>query len=181
MEKILKIENFKMRNCNAVKKIYMDSFNKEDRLPWLNLILNIILRKANIYTLSSENNLVAFIYAISYKTKIFILYIAVDKRYRNKGFGTFLLNWYLNNNKDKEILLNISEINEEFDDNIIRKKRLNFYLKNGFYLTDYLSISKDSKGNILSTREEFNVREYKQLDKRISKLFFCKNDKIEKN
>ncbi len=180
MEKILKIEKLKTKNCNDVKKIYMDSFNKEDRFSWFNLMLNVILRKTNIYTLSSENNLVAFIYIISYKSKNFILYLAVDKRYRNKGFGTYLLNWYLNNNKDKEILLNIDDVNEKFDDNIIRQKRLNFYLKNGFYLTDYLSVSKDLKANILSTKEEFNIEEYKQLDKIISKLFFCKNDKIEK-
>lgn len=118
-------------------------------------------------------------YIIVYKNQRFILYLAVKEEYRNRGFGSCLLKWYLNHSEDKNIFLNIDEVNDQFDDISIRKKRLYFYLKNGFNDTNYLSVNKHSKYNILSTKKEFNVDEYKLLDKKISKWFFCKSERIE--
>ncbi len=72
----------------------------------------------------------------------FILYLAVNKMYRDKGYGTYLLNEELKLYKENTIYLNIDEINEKYVDIEIRKKRLNFYLKNNIHLINYLSIEK---------------------------------------
>ena len=79
------------------------------------------------------------------------------------------------------IELNIDEINEKYDDCIIRKKRLDFYIKNNFYNTNYLSVNGCSIGHILSNKQEFNVEKYKLFDKKISRWFLCKNDEIKKS
>lgn len=114
----------------------------------INLLVNIILKRANIYVLFIDNKIVAFIYSISNKNERFILYLAVKENYRGKGIGTYLLNWYLHNNNEKEVYLNIDEVNKKYEDYIIRKKRLEFYIKNDFYITNYLSVNGSSKGNI---------------------------------
>lgn len=174
-----KIEELNFKNYQEFKKIYLDSFSKENRFSLLNLLMNVILKRAYVYLVIIEKEVVAFIYPISFKNERFILYLAVKGDYRNKGIGSYLLNWYLKGNNDAEVFLNIDEVNEKYEDYMIRQKRLEFYLKNNFYITDYLSVNGSSKGNILSTEKKFNIKKYKLLDKKISKWFFCKTDNIE--
>lgn len=174
-----KIEEFNIKNYQEFKRIYLDSFSKENRFSLINLLINVILKRASIYVVLIEKEVIAFIYSISNKNERFILYLAVKENYRDKGIGTYLLNWYLNNNKDNEVYLNIDEVDEKYEDNIIRKKRLNFYLKNNFYITNYLSVNGSSKGNILANKKEFNIEKYKLFDKKIFRWYLCKIDKIE--
>lgn len=108
----------------------------------------------------------------------FILYLAVDEYVRNKGYGSYLLNWFTEQEKDKEIFLNIDELNSKYKDNEIRKKRLKFYKKNKFYITNYLSIEECGNFNILSNKNNFNLNEYIKLDYEISKRFFNKKSII---
>lgn len=175
----MKVEKFKISNFPAVKRIYLKSFCKENRFSILNLLWNAFLKRANIYVALLKKEVVAFIYVIHYKNQRFILYLAVNESNRNQGIGTFLLKWYLQEDKGKDIFLNIDEVNEKYQDSEIRKKRLTFYQKNGFYLMNYLSVNDDTKGNILSIKERFDLEKYKLLDKKISKWFFCKVDKME--
>ena len=176
----MKIDKFKMKYYKDFKRIYLSSFKKEDRFANFKLLLNLALKRTNMYVAILEDEVVAFIYIINDERKRFILYLAVKEKCRNIKIGTNLLNWYLNNNKDKDIFLNIDEVSDKFDDSIDRKRRLDFYQKNGFYLTDYLSVNEDFKGNVLSNKKEFNIDEYKLLDKKIARMFWCKCDKMEK-
>ena len=92
---------------------------------------------------------VAFIYIINYKKMSFVLYLATNKRKRNKGYGIYLLNWFTENNQKRDIFVNIEEVNDKYEDNILRKKKLAFYLKNKFFSTGYLSVEKDGNFDIL--------------------------------
>ncbi len=180
MNQNLKIKKCNIYNIHKIKPIYTESFSKENRFPFFKLVLNALCKNSEIYILIKNKEVVAFLYAIIYYNQKFILYLAVKENKRNKKIGSYLLKWYLTNNKDSEVLLNIDEVNSRFNNYILRKKRLNFYLKNGFYLTNYLAISKETKQNILSTKKEFNLQKYKNLDKKISYYFLCKRDKIVK-
>ena len=174
------IKKFTITKYQDIKKIYLNCFDKENRFSIMILLVNIIFKRANMYMLLIKNEVVAFIYLINDNSQKFILYLAVKEKYRNKGIGTYLLKWYLSNNKDNEIYLNIDEINEKYDDCIIRKKRLDFYIRNNFYNTNYLSVNGCSIGHILSNEQKFNVEKYKLFDKKISRWFLCKNDEIKK-
>lgn len=173
-----KIEKFSINDFQKIKKIYLDSFSKENRFSLLNLSINVILKRASIHVLHYNNEVVGFIYSINNKSESFILYFAIKENYRNKRIGSYLLNWYLNINKTKEIYLNIDEVNKKHEDYTIRKKRLEFYLRNNFYDTNYLSVNGNSIGNTLSNKKEFSVEKYKLLDKKISRWFLCKTDEI---
>lgn len=91
-----------------------------------------------------------------------------------------LLKYFLNENTNKNIYLNIDEVDTKFSDYKLRKQRLNFYLKNNFYLTNYLSVEKDGNFNIMiASNNNFEVDNYIELDKKISKWYFTKKSKIE--
>lgn len=175
-----KIVEFNIRNSKDIKRIYLDSFDKENRFSFINLLTNIVLKRANIYVVITENETIGFLYSIHYKKERFILYLAIKENYRDKGIGSLLLNWYSNKNKDENVYLNIDEVDEKYEDFAIRKKRLEFYLKNNFYNTNYVSTNGNSVGNILSNKKEFDREKYKLFDKKISKWFFCKKDKVKK-
>lgn len=172
------IKKFSIKYYKEFKKIYLESFSKENRFSIFFLMINLILKRTNLYILTYNNELLAFLYSITYKDIRFILYLAVKEKYRNCKIGSRLLNWYIDKNPNKTIYLNIDEVNDKYEDIITRRKRLSFYLKNNFYLTDYLAGEDESKGNILSTNKFFDIKQYKKMDKKISNWFLCKEDII---
>lgn len=177
MEKDLVIKNLDLCNLKNIINIYYTSFSKNNRFSLLNLGYNLLRKRAQCFILMNEKKAVAFIYIIHYENISFILYLAVNQNKRNAQYGSFLLNWYLNTTQNKKIYLNIDYINKKYADNDIRIKRLNFYLKNRFYLTDYFCIGTDMS-HILSTEKNFDINEYIKLDTKISKWFFTTKDKI---
>ena len=49
-------------------------------------------------------------------------------------------------------------------------KRLEFYQKNGFFITNYLSKEDIENFNILSNSKEIDINEYKVLDKNVAEI-----------
>ena len=47
---------------------------------------------------------------------------------------------------------------------------MNFYIKNGFYITDYVSKEDKENFNILSNKNLIDVEEYKKLDLFVAKI-----------
>ena len=174
-------EKFKMKNLSDVNKIYKNSFPKIERESLFLLILNVYLKKAEIFCLYDDDVLCGFTYLFNYKNLVFIFYLAIDSNKRSKGYGSYLLKWCLNEKKDKKVYLNIDELDEKFSDYGTRLKRLYFYLLNGLYLTDYLSVEEECNFNILSANKDFSVDEYIKLDKVITTRLLDKKSKIEKN
>lgn len=180
MQSNIIIEEFRFKDIKYINKIYEESFSQNNRFPKFLLYFNTFRKKAKLLVIRVDNEICGFIYLIFYKDMVFILYLAITASERNKGYGGMLLQWCLTNYKNKDFYLNIDEINANFDDYKIRKKRCEFYLKNKFYLTNYLSVNDNFKGNILSLKKDLNVERYKKIDKKISVWFLTSKDKIEK-
>lgn len=176
----LKIKKVKLKYLKQVLKLYDKSFPENEKFPRWILIYNLFRKYSDAYVLLDNKDLCGFVYLITYKNRTFILYLAISEEKRNMGYGTYILNWCLNIKKDNDIYLNIDDINEKCEDSLIRKKRLDFYLRNNFYLTDYISLEEGGNYNILTTTFDFNIDEYIELDKKIGKLFFNKQSEIVK-
>lgn len=164
----MNVLKYKKIYYKQVNEIYNNSFPKEERYISLDEMIN----KSNteLYCLIDGDSVLGFIYLIFYKDMIFILYLAVNSKIRSKGYGSYLLKWCLERYKDKRIYLNIEEVKEGLEDYEIRRKRLNFYLKNGFYITDYISKEEAENFNILSNNIKININEYIMLDKVVADI-----------
>ena len=174
----LKIKTFRVKYLFKVKRIYKQSFPKEERFSFFLLVLNILRKKSKMFVLLDKKHVNSFIYIINYKNMSFILYLATDKNVRGKGYGGYLLNWFTENNKEKDIFLNIEDVDSKHKDYEERKKRLSFYLNNSFFLTNYFSIEESGIFNILSSKKNFNLIDYIKLDYVISENFFSKTSII---
>lgn len=164
----MEVVKYKKTYYTQVNKIYKKSFPVEER--YISLSKMIHNSKTELYCLVDNEIVLGIIYLIHYKDMIFILYLAVNEEIRSKGYGSYLLKWCLKKYKDKKIYLNIEEVKEDFEDYEIRKKRLNFYLKNGFFITNYISNEKFGNFNILSNNLEIDINQYRILDKVVAEI-----------
>lgn len=160
----MKIIKFNRKYYKQVNDIYKNSFPKEERYISLNKML--MTKDTKLYCLVNQEEVYGIIYLIEYHQMIFILYLAINTKIRSKGYGSYILKWCLDTYKE----LNIEEVNESKIDYEIRKKRQNFYLKNGFFDTDYMSIEDTQNFNILCNHKEINIENYKALDKFVAKV-----------
>ena len=164
----MKIVKFNKKYYKKVNDIYKEAFPKEERYISLNKMVK--LKDTELYCLIEKENVYGIIYIIEYKTSIFILYLAVDSNNRSKGCGSYLLKWCLNHYGNYKIYLNIEEINNEKSDFEIRKKRLGFYLNNGFYLTNIISKDEKERFHVLSNQSKINLKEYVELDNHVAEI-----------
>lgn len=164
----MKIIKFKSKYYKQVNNIYKSSFPIEERYISLNKMIRN--KETVLYCLIEKEMVLGIIYLIFYKDMIFILYLAVSNEIRSKGYGSYLLEWCVTKYKDRKIYLNIEEVNENEDNYIIRKRRLDFYIKNNFFITNYISKEDKENFNILSNCEEINIDEYKKLDKFVADI-----------
>lgn len=164
----MKIVKFEQKYYNQVSEIYEKSFPIEER--YITLDRMIKQENTELYCLVNEEDVLGFVYLIYYGNMIFILYLAVNTTNRSNGYGSYILKWCLNKYMDKKIYLNIEEVKKDVKDYETRLKRLKFYLKNNFFITNYISQEETESFNILSNNKEIDIEQYKELDKYIAKI-----------
>lgn len=153
----MKIVKFEEKYYNQVSEIYEKSFPIEERYITLDRMIN-------------EEDVLGFVYLIFYENMIFILYLAVNTTNRSNGYGSYILKWCLNKYMDRKIYLNIEKVKKDVKDYETRLKRLKFYLKNDFYITNYISKEETESFNILSNNKEIDIEQYKELDKFVASI-----------
>ena len=166
--KYMDVVKYKSIYYAQVNEIYEKSFPREER--YITLDKMIQSQNTELYCLIDDNHVLGIIYLIFYRNMIFILYLAVTTESRSKGYGSYLLKWCLQKYRDKKIYLNIEEVRESTKDYEIRKKRLDFYQNNGFYITDYISKEDIQNFNILSNCRKIDINEYKILDRVVAEI-----------
>lgn len=146
------IEFSKCKDKNKVKKIYLESFDKEERFPfWLlkkcakesNVIFNIIYY---------DDNLVGFQYIVKYDNIDYLMYFAIDNDKRNIGYGSEILK-QLTNSHDNVLLSIEKPINQKE----LKYKRKQFYLRNGFLTTNKFIIDNNVEYELLCNNSNLNI------------------------
>ncbi len=164
----MEIVKYEQIYYTQVNDIYEKSFPQEEK--YITLDKMIQSQGSELYCLVDNEIVLGIMYLIFYKDMIFILYLAVNTEKRSKGYGSYLLKWCLEKYGDKKIYLNIEEVKEDVKDYETRKKRLDFYLKNGFFITNYISKEELENFNILSNSLEIDINQYKILDKVVAEI-----------
>lgn len=95
------------------------------------------------------------------------MYVAIDKKHRNKGFGSLVLEDLIFRQVDASILLCIERPSAGKED--IKARRKDFYLRNGFYETGCFIEDSDVEYEFLSSSKERIITE-NDLKKRYSRM-----------
>ena len=91
----MKIISQKVKLSNAdVKKIYFDSFPKNERMPFPMMVAMSKLRNTEFLGFYDGDTLCGFAYFAHNSKIVFIMFLAVDKTLRSKGYGALYYRTY---------------------------------------------------------------------------------------
>ncbi|MFR2534356.1 MAG: GNAT family N-acetyltransferase [Clostridia bacterium] len=133
----LEVKKVKFSNKN-VKKIYVDSFPKEERMPFLMMLLLTKITQTDFLAFYDQKVLCGFVYAATIENIAFIMFLAVDQCIRSKGYGSKILEEMQKIYSNNKIIISIERCDVEARNLNDRIRRKNFYLKNGYIDTGYL-------------------------------------------
>jgi len=134
---------------DKIKNIYLNAFPPDERLDFDDLISNKI-KNGILYALFDNNLIVGFSFVISAEDFVYILYLAIDDKFRNKGYGTKTLNIINDTYKNQPKVLCVEEPETAND---MRSRRIEFYERNGFVLSNVKFTLYNTQYKILHTRK----------------------------
>lgn len=117
--------------------IYLASFPSNERRPVANIALQLAENKANLHVGIIDNEVVSMALLWRFSDSEFLLldYLAVKSELRNLNVGARMFQYLavLANKDNRYIIIEVE--NYLFgDNNLQKKKRVNFYIRNGCYL-----------------------------------------------
>lgn len=115
-----------------IKPLFLAAFPEEERPP-VDIFFSSFNKKNNyLYGFYDKNEFIGFISIIIYKDICYLFFLAVKKEMRNQGYGSQMIQIIKDMYKQYTLLLCYEEVDEKYNDYLLRKKREQFYLKNGF-------------------------------------------------
>ncbi len=162
-----------MKEFDEIWNIYCDSFPRDERR---NLEQQMIILNNHLYSLNpiyDNKKIVGFYSVWDAETFTFIEHIAIDKKFRRKGWGSKALK-EVTHKLDKKIILEVEkpETNEA-------KKRIKFYKKSGFCLNQYdyeqPAYDKDKQSVpllIMSYPNKITIDEFKKIKNKLYKMVY---------
>lgn len=166
---MLKAEKVTFKNRKRVKEIYVSSFPKEERMPFLLMLLMSKMKNTKFLCFRNEGKDVcglAYLGAVNHVT--FIMFLAVSKTARSKGYGSCMLKSIELLYPENKIIVSIERCDENVVDIEKRIRRKKFYIKNGYQETGYLVKLPNILQEVLIKNGEFDEEEFSSFFKKYS-------------
>ena len=124
------------KDIDRIKKLYDSSFPRNERIPFKMLLMRM---KDNnpMFAYYEDEYLIGMSFCFMNDDIVYLSYLCVDEKYRNRGYGTKILKTLQEELSSFRIAIDIEEVKEDCDNYEERKKRKDFYLKNGFVSADF--------------------------------------------
>lgn len=135
--------------ASQVHALYRRAFPPEERVPLPLLHASAVRRRAISFTAwvdpelsdpsAHDAEVVAFTYSFVSKDLVYLAFLAVDDRLRSAGYGRRILEWFADEHPDLPLFLEIEPIDESAGNYGQRLRRLAFYQRNGFTVSNMLT------------------------------------------
>ena len=86
----LKTANVKLNDA-GVKRIYLDAFPKEERMPFSMMVAMSKLWNTSFWAFYDKDVLCGFVYMAVNRNLAFLMFLAVDEALRSQGYGSAIL------------------------------------------------------------------------------------------
>ena len=107
------------------------------------------------------DTLCGFVYLAHNSKIVFVMFLAVDKTLRSKGYGSAILQEIQNKYPNKKIIISIEPCDPKCPDIELRKRRKDFYMRNGYKETGYLMKLNSVVQEIIIINGEFNKKQFR--------------------
>ena len=155
----LRAQKVKINNMD-IKRIYFEAFPKRERMPFPLMVAMSKLCNTQFFGFYDGDIPCGFIYLASNRKIVFVMFFAVDKCLRSKGYGSFMLQQIKNKYPNKKIIVSIEPCDDIAPDIELRKRRKTFYMKNGYKETGYMMKLNGVVQEIMVTNGEFMKKEF---------------------
>ena len=158
---IKRIDRFS-RDIKKLERLYDASFPNEERIPFRYLVAS--LNKDRIMdAYYSDDELVGLTVMFMADDLAYLSYICIAEKMQGRGYGTQILNVIKDEYRNCRIVIDIEELDPESDNNEERLRRRNFYIRNGFMVTDVFYRYYFVDYEILSFNGLITVDEWKKV------------------
>ncbi len=142
-----------------IKDIYVSSFPKEDRMPFVLMIMMSYLWHTKFLAFY-DDVLCGFVYMATIGKQSFVMFMAVNENLHSKGYGSRILEIIQSMHSNNKIIISIELCDENTADYEQRVRRKSFYLKNGYSETGYFMKLGSKKQEIIIKNGMFNKMQF---------------------
>ncbi len=158
------------KNLEEIKQLYWDAFPFEERIPFYIMVLVGNDRGVEFLSVYDDDIWLGFIHTLVGEKLSYIFYFAIDRGLRQSGYGSKILCEY--KKMHPRLSLAIEPIEEGSDNIKQRKKRLEFYNKNGFETLDTRVVEMGVEFELMGAKGmEIKESDYKSLVKKFFDSF----------
>ena len=158
--------NLFSKSYEDVKKLYLTAFPAVERLPYFPLVLNAHRRLANFYAYYDKDNFVGLVYLLENEEVIYLFFLAINPNIRSRGYGSAILQDIRNLAGKRPIILAMEPLDKTAENYHQRVKRVAFYEKNGFNITDYYYHEGTEVYQVMATDASLNIQVVEKLTKK---------------
>lgn len=153
------------------KQLYFDSFPKDERVPWSWLMLRSKKQFIEFIGFYDDEKLVGFAYNITQGDLTYLFYLAVDPNLRGGGYGSQILQDVIKMYSGQRICLSAEILDPDADNALQREKRIAFYQRNGFKMSDKIAKEAGVVYSMLTHGGDFEKQEYIDIQNYFNGIF----------
>lgn len=148
-------------NINEIKRLYKDSFPQNERRNFDNL-MTMGNGKSEIIALYDGDIFCGFVSLLNGNVISHIIYFAIEEELRGHGYGSDALKVIHEYQSGRRVIVDIEQETETAPNNEQRRRRKQFYFRNGYAETEIKYNWRNEDYEILSfggnvTEEEFEA------------------------
>lgn len=148
-----------------IKDLYSTAFPKREQVALPFLIKQTKKASVNFHAFYDGDVFVGLTYTLSYKDITYLWYLATCSNLRSKGYGAQIMQHLYETHAGKRIVLNLDAQDELAADSEIRKRRKEFYLRNGYLPTGYLCNFHGNKLDVMTRGGSVSPEEFVSIFK----------------
>ena len=153
------------KTFDQVKQLYSTAFPKQEQAP-LNFLINETKRETIRFDAYYDGDMfVGLTYTLTYDDMTYLWYLAASAEVRGQGYGSQILQHLRETYPNNRIILNLDVQDESARDSEIRKKRKEFYIKNGYTTADYACIFNKNHLDVMTVGGNVTSSEFLSIFK----------------
>ena len=150
----------KSKRKREIKDIYISSFPKEERMPFILMLGMSYLWNTEFLSFYEGDVICGIIYMATMGKQTFIMFFAVDEKIRAKGYGSRILSKVQALHPHNKLIVSIEPCDKDNANYEQRIRRKIFYSRNGYAETGYYIKLGGQKQEILIKNGTFNKRRF---------------------
>ena len=147
---------------NQAMKLYRRAFPSNERQP-LAPLLNDPLKQGEIFGALDDKGFAGFFVLLTYKDITHILYLAIEEDRREYGYGSEILKLIQMMYPNNRIIADVEMVEEDSENYLQRKKRMHFYLRNGYQLTEVRYRWEEEDYVILTSKGTLSTQKFREF------------------